>query len=291
MPSRPPRENAGRDRRTEPTRNDFILPLPKRTAARIAERQADSDNVGLWLDKLIWRKKNSYDLKAKERAFSLSQLCRAYRSEAAAQAAKRLEETASAAHGKKRVHVFRAKVHGRLLVGYGRTSAAETAITFHRLWGAPVIPGSALKGITRARMALEGADSAVVESMFGHQERRGRLVFYDALPDDGRFELGLDVLTPHMREYYEGNAPPADWISPQPFTFLTVIRTTFVFVVGADLAMDERALALREKEAAESLPNDVAPLKQALKEDGVGAKTAAGYGRLVTPESAEAWRA
>lgn len=302
MAARPPED---RSRRSVPTWDDCVLPLPRQTAARIDKRPSTThDNVGLWLDKLVWRKRPSQDLKGELRAFSLGQLCQHYGSRAGAEAIERLKETATALHGEGRVRVFRAELEGRLLVGYGRRNAAETALTFHRTWGVPLIPGSALKGITRARSIQRGAANDTVERRFGaagswarsaesksHEDamedipkpagNRGHLVFHDALPEKGQFELGMDVLTPHMRDYYEGNAPPADWLSPEPFTFVTVVRCKFVFVVGVKVVEDSRRpLDARERDAEEDLSAGVEALKSALEEDGVGAKTAAGYGRF-----------
>lgn len=276
MPPRPPRQGGDRDRRKLPDWNEFVLPLPRKTARHIDERKrpADGDNVGLWLDKLLWRMQTSFDLKAQHRGFALSQLCRAYRSEVAAAAAERMREAAGGVHGATLVKSFRAKVEGRLLVGYGRTTAMETALTFHRVWGAPMIPGSALKGIARAHVALDATpDAPTADRLFGTTQNQGSLVFYDALPEEGRFELGLDVLTPHVRDYYEGHSPPADWLSPEPHTFVTVVKTAFVFVVGLDAAASPAT-------AGGDLQSGVLALKQALADDGVGAKTAAGYGRF-----------
>lgn len=284
MAPRPPR--GGPHRRKEPDWDDFVLPLPRTTARKIEDarkRPSDGNNVGLWLDKLVWRMKGDFHLQAEHRSFALNQLCRPYRSEAGAAAVLRLRESARRLHGDAFVRVFRAKVDGRLLVGYGRANAVETALTFHRSWGTPLIPGSALKGITRARVTRRSEmKNEDITRCFGEQKQGGRLVFYDALPEDGQFELALDVLTPHMGEYYEGREPPADWLSPTPHTFLTVVRTTFVFVVGVQLsAYRERAPeGNAEGNARWDLKQGVDALQKALEEDGVGVKTAAGYGRF-----------
>lgn len=43
---------------------------------------------------------------------------------------------------------FVAEARGRLLVGHGNPAPTEVGLTLHRTWGVPVIPGSALKGLT-----------------------------------------------------------------------------------------------------------------------------------------------
>jgi CRISPR-associated protein Cmr6 len=46
--------------------------------------------------------------------------------------------------------IFEAGPEWRLTVGLGRESVLETGFTFHRIYGFPYIPGSALKGLTQA---------------------------------------------------------------------------------------------------------------------------------------------
>ncbi len=103
---------------------------------------------------------------------------------------------------------------------------------------------------------------------------RGAAVFHDALPVDGTFKLATDVLTPHYGEYYRGTAPPAEWLGPVPHTFVTVVEATFEFVVGS-LVPGVSLEPIRDA------------LVQALEFEGVGAKTAAGYGRLSVEEVVE----
>src|SRR5207302_10163433 len=43
-----------------------------------------------------------------------------------------------------------AHVKGRMIIGLGDESVLETAITLHRTYGVPYIPGSALKGLAAA---------------------------------------------------------------------------------------------------------------------------------------------
>ena len=271
--------------------DDMALPLPTVTASRISStnrRPLDGDNVGLWLDKLVFRNsRRDWSLKANDRSFALSQFCRKWAaldgaavygvrgtgaglSDGAA-ALHRMKETVKALHPHGERLGLRATVDGRLLVDYGRANSVESSISFHAIWGVPRIPASALKGVTRAHLRLAGAPIADVENLFGTQKETGRVVFYDAIPVDGKFEMALDVLTPHHREYYEGREPPADWEDPIPHTFLTVVATTFEFWLGA------RSDAERDREA---LARAHSALKEALQETGIGAKTASGYGRF-----------
>lgn len=280
----------GRDRRGpgggSPDWNAVELPLPRGTAARIktiGQRPTDADNVGLWLDKLVHRRARAWTLDADVRSFALGQLCRRYESKAGAAALARQREMVAVLHPETDLRAWvQARVLGRLLIDGGRANAVETSVSFHPIWGVPRIPGSALKGATQAalRDVLPAAD---LESIFGTQDRgarrrtAGEVVFYDALPLDGKFELALDVLTPHHRDYYGGSAAPHEWDSPVPHTFLTVVATTFEIHLGSSTRADLKGAAGRLRHVKEGL-------RTALAENGVGAKTAAGYGRFKVSE-------
>jgi len=79
----------------------------------------------------------------------------------------------------------------------------------------------------------------------------------------------FDIMNPHYGPYYQENKPPAEWYEPKPITFLTVRKNVpFVFAVGTSKVCEEGA------EVAWEL------LRDALTRNGVGAKTALGYGRF-----------
>jgi len=60
---------------------------------------------------------------------------------------------------------FDLQTTSRLVVGLGSESVLETAITLHRIYGFPVIPGSALKGLTRSWALLELAAALGVPAL------------------------------------------------------------------------------------------------------------------------------
>lgn len=177
------------------------------------------------------------------------------------------------------------EVDGRMIVGLGAESILETSITLHRIYGVPMIPGSALKGLASASAHRFLVDSAwrkktkqneqgpSHEILFGNTKAAGFVTFHDALfvPEQkDAIPLDLDVMTVHHREYYGGHdAPPADWDAPNPVSFVTARGTYLVALEGPEewtrVAMDI--------------------LVEALREDGIGAKTAAGYGRLRVPKA------
>ena len=178
--------------------------------------------------------------------------------------------------------VAKATTLGRLVTGLGAESVLENAITLHRTYGVPVIPGSALKGLTAAyaRERLEGEDwrkgGKAYKILFGDATSAGYVTFFDALyvpgSATGDRPLVLDVVTVHHKDYYQGkDSPPADWDGPNPVPFVSVRGGVKFLVVLA--GPDEWV------EAAFQI------LTLALAEEGVGAKTNSGYGRMVLETS------
>jgi CRISPR type III-B/RAMP module RAMP protein Cmr6 len=183
----------------------------------------------------------------------------------------------------------------RLAVGLGnRANAHEIGLALHGTYGWPVIPGSTLKGLTCAWALEFGAEPERVAAILGTprvggeagQPHRalitdapkasmGTVRFLDAIPVGGPVGVRLDVLTPHVKPYYDAAArdaspqqfqPPAEYHNPVPVQFLVVDQGTFaVDLVG--LVADDVDQAAKWCEAA----------VDAL---GVGGKTSAGYGYL-----------
>lgn len=297
-PGRGPGRGAGRgpgrggDRRPErPSPETTALPLPESTAELLdtSRRPGNADNVGLWLDKFVYRRRHDWDVAKEYREYALAQFTRSWRSPLGQAVLARRWTALQTTHGSGRCIELHAPVQGRLLVDYGRASAVETALSFHHTWGVPRIPGSAIKGIALLGMREQEADdpniAAEIEAIFGTQPgadgklpkgaRAGQVLFFDALPRDGEFRLAEDVLTPHYNPYYRLGEPPGDWHSPVPHTFLTVVDTTFVFHLAV------QPLPGTQSATAETWLSRVHEvLSDALEWHGIGAKTAAGYGRF-----------
>ncbi|MBI1747853.1 MAG: type III-B CRISPR module RAMP protein Cmr6 [Acidobacteria bacterium] len=187
-------------------------------------------------------------------------------------------------------------VHGRLVIGLGGENVLETGITLHHTYGIPIIPGSALKGLAahycvqvwgkkEAEFGSRGKDYL---ELFGAADDAGHIVFHDgwitpeslSRPNQG---LTLDVMTPHHSNYYrpvanDDSQAPTDFDDPNPVTFLSV-SGTFRIAVSCDAADAQQ----RVKWANLALTL----LTQALEHWGVGGKTSAGYGRMVTLQPTE----
>jgi CRISPR type III-B/RAMP module RAMP protein Cmr6 len=195
-----------------------------------------------------------------------------------------------------RLHV---RPEWRLAVGLGNNANAhEIGLALHGTYGWPVIPGSALKGLAAAWAVASGVEAADVWRVLGGPRTdvpyprtsaaegqhkppavRGTVCFLDAIPAGKAVTVEADVLTPHVKPYYDGAAtgnlvPPAEYHNPVPMALLTVRGTYAVDLHGSD----PRDVGL----AAEWLT-------KAGDELGAGAKTAAGYGYLsVFPAPPEA---
>lgn len=175
----------------------------------------------------------------------------------------------------------------RLIVGIGSESVYETSMTLHHIYGIPYIPASAIKGITRhfymtekfgftettEQQALQQQEFC---DMFGcdktsyyKQARAGQIIFFDAFPEKlADHSIQPDIMNVHYPDYYTEGKPPTDTQNPIPIPFLTVQNTSFRFIIGMKTP---QGLLLEET---------VKYLKNALKQQGVGAKTAVGYGYM-----------
>ncbi len=198
-----------------------------------------------------------------------------------------------------------AEVEGRMIVGLGDKNPLEIGITLQHTWGAPYIPGSALKGLASATAArlIAGEDwqrtkphpadaktkgiskeadptvgskqgASVAEKtsadiLFGYTERMGAIIFHDAwwIPRGASFPLHLDVMTVHHPEYYQQTRPEAP-----PSDTDSPNPVSFLSVNGI------YRIALEGDPAWCNVAYDL--LQIGLKELGVGAKTHSGYGRL-----------
>jgi len=227
-----------------------------------------------------------------------------------------------------------------LIIGLGAGHVLETAITLDRNTGAPLIPGSVLKGLTRTvglvsvaeSFSLPGIDwlahdddengpppklvrleqwivafedlgtpdaldclvdevleidpatisidkktlrlAADFRAVFGTTDHAGAIVFLDGLYAGDRLpKYHIDIMNPHFPKYYTGDSPPSDDQNPVPVPYLTVAAgQLFVF-----------SILPRTPDAAPLVKRAGAWLIRGLKEFGVGAKTAQGYGLFRSP--------
>ncbi|MBC2695939.1 MAG: type III-B CRISPR module RAMP protein Cmr6 [Desulfobacteraceae bacterium] len=200
---------------------------------------------------------------------------------------------------------YQAELKSPLITGIGQTHPNEVGMVFDHTLGIPYIPASSVKGIVRFAHILEliksdnyeeykGSDKNgeyIVESdlktlmpaIFGGdadeekegekkiKKLKGKVIFLDAYPAKVP-DLHVDIMNPHYGDYYndeKGEIPPADYLAPNPIKFLAVKKGT-VFTFRALVSKDSVFLLQPVKTAFEN----------ALKDEGLGAKTAVGYGRF-----------
>ena len=198
---------------------------------------------------------------------------------------------------------YQAELKSPLITGIGQTHPNEVGMVFDHTMGIPFIPASSVKGIVRFAHMLELIRSddqsyrdsdkngeyidesnlkTKIPAIFGGdadeekegkkktKKLKGKVIFLDAYPVNIP-DLHVDIMNPHYGEYYSdesGKTPPADYLDPTPIKFLTVkTGTEFTF----------RALVPQDSNFLE--PVEIA-FKNALEDEGVGAKTAVGYGRF-----------
>lgn len=183
----------------------------------------------------------------------------------------------------------------RLLLHLGRTSVQENVgLASERTTGLPVIPGSGVKGIVstwacwEANLQADGAlpetiakpnqdrtrFSSTAEHILGSNaetgsEAAGEVVFLGGFPITPP-KLVLDILTPHAG----GNPLPNPFLALDP-------GTRWIFPLLARARQGDAGTLLQQAEAW---------LIEALTQVGLGAKTAAGYGRFRPLTTAEVQR-
>jgi len=174
-----------------------------------------------------------------------------------------------------------------LVTGIGQTHPNEVSMVFDYMLGIPYIPASSIKGLLRFTTVIkeitdniekynnvkegkiDDESIAEIQYYFGGQSNEGSVVFLDAYPQNIP-NLHIDIMNPHYGEYYQDAKAPADYLEPKPIKYLTVEpNTTFVF----------RIIINKHRKDYESLKQSIKKIiEEALTKEGIGAKTALGYG-------------
>ncbi len=114
----------------------------------------------------------------------------------------------------------------------------------------------------------------VFRNIFGTLERRGQVIFFDALPKSFKpsEHLEVDIMNVHYQSYYTNKKEPGDWEDPKPIKFL-VVKERVRFSIYIDVAPlgykfeEQRAIELVRK-----------LLRVGLENFGIGGKKRKGYG-------------
>jgi CRISPR-associated protein Cmr6 len=128
--------------------------------------------------------------------------------------------------------------------------------------------------------------SARVNKNLEHVAFKGDVIFFDALPVTEP-NIEMDIMTVHYPKYYgEGTLPPADWQNPTPIPFLTVKdkdisqKSAFQFIIGTRKGVENQEVTINDNLIGNLLDLTDKLLSKALKDNGIGAKTAVGYGYM-----------
>ena len=177
------------------------------------------------------------------------------------------------------------RLNWRMVIGLGGGNVQETNMMLDHIYGIPYVPGSAFKGVVRswviqedfcndeklAMRDIQHGDSRELSEkkesffkVFGTQETSGKVQFLPAYPTEDNITIAVDIMNPHFPNYYTGNELPTDTQDPRPINFLTVEQTLFRFVL------------LSKEQSLIDLAKDW--VDKALRDKGLGAKTAVGYG-------------
>ncbi len=197
---------------------------------------------------------------------------------------------------------------GPLTLHISRAGTWENAgICLHPIYGFAYIPGSGIKGLVRSWAETVWAQTqenekeawSRIDALFGYSDNSevhkfisspkretpgwrpndihpiysnsaGRLVFHDAWPKAWP-SLEIGITNNHHTKHYEGDQDGhGDWEDPVPIYFLCVRSNTFF----------EFAISDRNPYGDDAIELASSWLVSALQAYGIGAKTAAGYGRF-----------
>ena len=280
----------------------FTYPLPQDTRQKFSNRNHQCSNLSLLLDRYIGYKseRRPWQFQEEQKIDFFKAIARHFQFppdliQANYQRWRAIIKTLPFAER----YAFTASPEWRMVVGLGQTSILETSMTLNRITGIPVIPGSALKGLAAsyALLCILKKTNRVDEveqvykqyqqqeidvlpehyndfiGIFGSQGEAGKVIFLDAVPTQPP-TLEPDIMNNHYPDYYGKDKPPTPYQNPNPVYFLTLgKKSQFAFAVAG-----------REpNERTEQLVNIATEwLCQGLSELGIGAKTAAGYGYLIS---------
>jgi CRISPR type III-B/RAMP module RAMP protein Cmr6 len=208
------------------------------------------------------------------------------------------------------VVTFEATLGSRMMINLAGGVVENAGIALDRCFGWPVIPGSAVKGITRVQALWEIREASGQEKLrllrlamlllgygahdvrgdfgwaggardaqrtaqeIGPQDFKGCACFLPAYPTTPP-TLVVDMVNPHYPEYYGGRRSRAeDNENPIP-NYFPAVEAGSAFGFAATL---NRVPGLPGVTAASLLPQVQQWLQRAVTRKGLGAKTAAGYG-------------
>jgi CRISPR-associated protein Cmr6 len=198
----------------------------------------------------------------------------------------RFLELLRAAYPENRLAIVNARLEGRLAINLAEGVIQNAGISLDRVFGLPLIPGSAIKGVARHAAWLDAQahpeKQCLLNRVFGADDsgKQGAVSFLQAAPTNTA-QIVVDITNVHTPDYYHmGREADLAKETPKPNTFPAVER-------GAEFAFPIILNGLDPAPALLEAARDW--LLAALTQNGIGARTAAGYGWFsdITAEVAE----
>lgn len=170
--------------------------------------------------------------------------------------------------------LLEAELVAPLAIGLGNAAPLEVGLSLHRTYGLPLLPGSALKGLCRRMANRANLSEEQRKYLLGATDSASGITFWDGwLSPATKCPFKRDVVTVHHPDYYGAGGKsgfPTDFDDPIPISFLAV-RPGAKFVL---------ALSAPSPEWGAWLQSALELLRAGLENEGLGAKTNAGYGRF-----------
>lgn len=176
-------------------------------------------------------------------------------------------------YGADRLVIVTARLEGRLAINLAEGIIQNAGISLDRLFGTPLIPGSAIKGVARDAAFADSDNRNLAEIVFGKDDSscQGAIAFLPASPVN-QAKIVVDITNVHTPDYYRtGCLQDLSKENPKPNPFPAVER-------GAEFAFPIVLLNPHVENPANLLAKAKQWLIEALTVHGLGAKTAAGYG-------------
>lgn len=165
----------------------------------------------------------------------------------------------------------RSRRNSRLIVGLGEPSVKETGLCVDFLYGMPILPGTAIKGVFRHfcedKLEAGTPERERIENWFGNEKHEGELIFLDSIPE--KYSIVEDVISNHYQSYYQGenNYPTEEKPNLVSYKSVRVDRMRIVILIKTDPTRDEKAQVYNL-------------FQECLKECSFGARGSVGYGYL-----------
>lgn len=253
------------------------LPLPRDTAQIVLEHDGASENFGLTMDRLLAYEESRQQLRLLREFTDRRALLPDHAAWADLIAAwyARWRVRAEAIHAV----MLQARPEWRTIIGTATHKILDVGIVLHSVYGVPIVPASAMKGLVRHYAeAVDDAPSDLLAHLLGiggERAEQGDLIFLEGIPTAPP-QLERDVINPHFSDYYTERSAPGEVVNPRPFFFLALgkeSRYTF-------------GIASRSRDAS-SVEQGADWLRKSLGGIGIGAKTSAGYGYWIVEEGGE----